>query len=231
MARNSGRGAVSSSINEDRGFQQTDYLRTKDLLVKGTVNPVDAGTALFTVGYQLDQQGQRHAADSVYRQTIELLESLSARNDSRLNMNDLMNLALIHGKNLYRLERYHSAAVSFQRAIEILDSLIVLDTSQRLIETLGTSLNWLARTQRKAGKLAQASSTYRRAIKLWRHLLRLPRSHGQLATYRYLLAISLAGYAKTLRRRGRRKEARERMRVATRMLGQAVSFDSITPVH
>lgn len=183
------------------------YRSTKELLLQGEISPVDAGAALFTFGYELDLDGQSDAAEAVYRQTIELLETLTDQRDSQVKMSDLANLSFLHGQNLFELERFGAATASFRRCLELLEFNILLDASAPLIDKLGMTLNWLARSQRKSGNYVEAEKAYSRSVGVWRCLLKLSPRPDQAHNLRHSLATSLFGLAKTFDALGKTVDA------------------------
>ncbi len=210
------------------GFNKISaYGHTKELILSGQVDPMNGGSALFTFGYDLDKEGQREAADSIYRQTIELLEELSSKEDSGMRMLHLASLAFVHGKNLFSLGRFHLARTSFTRSMEIVDSLMTLDANTPLVEQLGATLNWLALSQRKTSMWHDASKSYERAVSLWRHLLVLTQSPERRRRYANSLATALFGAAKVLKKLSQHKRAEEYLRESEEILGRALPAEKI----
>ncbi len=171
--------------------------------------PLEVSSAMFQLGYELDTAGRKEAAEVVYRQTIELLESLSESGNARLSMHDLATVAFDHGEKLFHLGRYNSSRVAFARAREIIDSLILLDASFPLIERLGSTLNWLALTQRKTDRVKDAKNTYARAIAVWRSLMRMPQSWTHLGSLRQSYSTALFGQTKVLTNLKEKEAARK----------------------
>jgi tetratricopeptide (TPR) repeat protein len=169
--------------------------------------PLEVSVAMFKLGYELDTAGRKEAAEVVYRQTIELLESLSEKGNAKLSMNDLAEVAFNHGEKLFHLGRYNSSRVAFSRSLELIDSLILLDASFPLIERLAGTLNWLARTQRKTDRAKDAKKTYDRAIAVWKSLMRMPQSWTHLDNLRQSYGTALFGQTKVLTTLGEKEAA------------------------
>ena len=181
------------------------------------------GTALLELGYELDRSGQKEAAESVYRQTIDTLEALSYRKQSSLSAYQLAKLALFHGKNLFLLSRFEQAAASFRRTVEIFDSLSTCGATHALVCDLSIALCWLGRTKRISGRHEEAATTYRRAAKLLQTVSVLAPGKHDSRRCKQFLAMALLGQAKSLRLLGKSEKAAKLNRRAK------VLFSSLHP--
>jgi tetratricopeptide (TPR) repeat protein len=211
-----------------RGRASNDSPFNEGLCPDSSVSPIEISTAMFNLGYELDYAGRREDADEVYRQTIELLESISEKQDSSLQMSDLANLAYDHGIKLFRIGRYSKARLAFERCLEIMDSLIVLDASSQLVERLALVISWVARTQRKTGQLKQALASYQRAGGVWRSLLSMSQHSVHQNRLRNYYSTALLGQAKTYRAMGRNREAEDLLQAFAETLGLVIPKEAIS---
>ena len=168
---------------------------------------VDLGSAIFELGYELDEMGMRETAESVYFTAIEFLERLSEEKGNSVPLSELAQLAYRHGQKMYQCARYRVASLSFKRSVEVLDSLLALDTDYPVIVQLAKTLTWLARSERRSGKHLSAVQSYARAIGIWRSLLLFPRSEALFEEYEIALGTALLGHAKVLQSIGQRESA------------------------
>ena len=147
--------------------------------------------ALFELGYALDIEGMNNAAESLYLQAIEMLED-KANSGS---LSELADAAFEHGKKLYEIKRLEEAASAFARAIEITDSLIVLDASHLMVEKLAIAISWHSRCLRKLKKFDRACEQYQRSCSIWTVLKSLAPKND---SYSLRLGLSLYGLSKCL---------------------------------
>jgi tetratricopeptide (TPR) repeat protein len=151
---------------------------------------LEVENALFELGYALDIEGMNTAAEKLYLQAIEMLEDKATNG----NLLELATAASDHGKKLYDIKRYEEAAAAFARAIEVIDSLIVLDADNIIVENLASNLLWHARSLRRLKKYDRACSQYQRACSIWTALKGLtPKTD-----YSLKLGLSLYGLSKCL---------------------------------
>lgn len=200
---------------------QNDLQIAKIKLLEGTLQPIDGGEQMFSFGYELDRIGHRDAAEAVYRQTIEVLESLSSGSSEatgKLSLSNLASLAKGHGIKMYELGRYDEAKGCFIRAVEVIDSMIVLDACLLQIEDLAASLNWLGLTLRKTKEYSRACDVYQRSISIWRSVIRFSPVFGKTDIYRTSLAAALLGYAKCLSKEGQHGLAQRSKAEARRLM-------------
>ena len=165
---------------------------------KNEEQAVDLGTAIFDLGYELDELGMRETAESVYFTAIEFLERISEEKGKVVPLSELAQLAFRHGQKMHQNARYRAASLSFKRSVEVLDSLLALDTDYPVIVQLATTLTWLARSERRAKRYRSSAQTYLRAVGIWRSLLLFPRNKALFEEYEIALGTALLGYAKVL---------------------------------
>lgn len=205
---------------------QNEIQLSKHKILDGNVHPLNGGEQMFSFGYELDRIGHRDAAEAVYRQTIEVLESLSSEGSGKLSLSNLASLARNHGIKMYELGRYDEAKGCFIRAVEVIDSMIVLDASLLQIEDLAASLNWLGLTLRKTKEYTRACDVYERAISIWRSVIRFSPVFGKTDIYRTSLAAALLGYSKCLSKEGQHGLAQRSKAEARRLMRRSRSASS-----
>ena len=188
----------------------------KELLDDGTLSPTEACGRLFSVGYDLDLDGQHEEADSIYQQTIELIEDLKGQPGSSLTDHSLAQLAFGHGKALIAVGKYRSAISAFRRALEIIESSLGSGSNSILLERRAMVLGWLALAQRKSGLMEDSCDTYEQSIALWQ---RLPEMlNAPTNPYGGFLGACLLGFSKSLTALGKTSAADDYRRQAQALL-------------
>lgn len=171
---------------------------------------------MFGVGYELDTSGKREAAETIYQQTIELLEELSTANAGKLSESKLASLAYGHGKSLVKLGRTRPAIAAFRRAIEILEGLLGRGVNSILFEQRASAYAWLGLAQRKSGVLKEACENYEHAIELWQQLPGVLGAH--VNPYDGLLGATYLGYSRALAKLGEDERSSEALQLAQDLL-------------
>jgi len=168
-------------------------------------SPLEIGEELFRDGYQLDLLGNSEEADHLYLQTIELLEDLSEQKSSPINMLDIAELAVSHGKELFKLQRFSKAKLAFCRAVEIFDSLLVLDADSMGVKKLATALMWKARCMRKCKEFDDSIEIYERATGIFKMLKELGINAKERSECRIYIGTCLLGLSKSLGSLGKKE--------------------------
>jgi tetratricopeptide (TPR) repeat protein len=189
----------------------------------GDIDPVCGGNQLFSFGHCLDTKGLQEEADQLYLQAIELLEEIANKTDDSFDVLEVAETALSSGKKLFQLNRFANARIAFDRAVEILDALVLLDASFVLVEKLAIAVTWNARSTRKSGDHVLAVMMYERAISILKTLKELNRSHNKKGELILLIGSNLLGLAKSVKETGAEGLAIELAEEAYSILSPAVN--------
>lgn len=193
----------------------------------GAQSPDTACAELFGLGYELEQQGLPDAADSVYQQTIELLEELKAQPGSALTDTSVSRLAFSHGKTLLTYNKARSAIAALRRALEVVEISLGGGTNGVLMERQAMLLGWLGIAQRRANLLEDSVESYERAIAIWR---KLPDMIGApVSPYSGFLGACLLGLSKSLNLLSRTDDADQARAEADELLEK--EFEQLGRLH
>ena len=203
-------------MKEPKTNSSKRYLEAKELLSDGKLSPSEACGKLFSLGYELDHDGLHEEADSVYQQTIDLIEDLKDQPGSSLTDNSLAQLAFGHGKALIGVGKYRSSVSAFRRALEIIDQWLGSGSNSILLERKAMVLGWLAQAQRKSGLMEEARDSYEESIALWKQLPELV--DAPTNPYGGFLGACLLGCSKTLTALGMTSRAGEYRRQGRALL-------------
>lgn len=198
--------AVNDIQLSERLLEQSGDLTHRDSALT-RVEIVALGERLLRRGHELDRKGESLDAETIYRETIDMLETVHADGAGVVDAASLADLAYKHGLSLFSLGKHDSAAGAFGRCVELFDHCIAQDSSFAVVEKLAGALCWLGLTQRKLKEHVLARESYLRSVALWKNLLVFSPLRARRADYRHSLAISLVGLSKVLRLLGQRSHA------------------------
>lgn len=209
MARDNTRAGT-----KERVLHQTNWQNLREGTLSNSYDRfVPASATEAVLFFALPNQRQ-----SLGRQSLDFIEVLCENIDSPLKTAERAEIVLNSGIEMYSLGKYLHARASFLRAVEILDSLILLDASKALIEQLALVLSWLARAERRTGKTSESRKSYERALSLYGYFIRNASSRAERKAYQYSFGLNLLGYSKTLNRLGERKRAASKQSLAYALL-------------
>lgn len=154
----------------DKSSLRAKYEQARQQVECGNQAADSVCAELFGLGYEFERQGHSDVADSVYQQTIDLLEDLKAQPGSALTDTSVTRLAFRHGKTLLKFGKPRSAIAAFRRALEGLETSLGCGTNGVLLERQALILGWLGIAQRKANLAEESVESYERAISIWRKL-------------------------------------------------------------
>ncbi len=149
---------------QDRLTEQFEQLQSQ--IVSGDIPATYGIRKLFDMGYKIEDEGLEASANTFYSRTINLLEQLRGKTSLKLSLQDFAELAISHGHRLHKLNKHHSAALAFKRAIETLDEILHQGVSRNLIEELASAYYWYAFCQRKLNNTETAISAYKKSLGL-----------------------------------------------------------------
>lgn len=175
----------------------TQYKLARQRLECGAQSADAVCSKLFGLGYELEISGESDAADSVYQQTIDLLEDIKAQPGSSLTDSSIARLAFTHGKSLLHFGKYRAAIAAFRRALEITEYALGNSKNGILLERQGIILGWLGMAQRKASQFDDSIQSYAAAIALWRKLPEM--IQAPISPYAGFLGACLLGISKSYR--------------------------------
>lgn len=191
-----------SKYKNKRNSKSREVLSIEESIASEQQDSVGIDHVLFSQGYSLDLNGNCEQADALYLDTIHLLEELSSNSESPVDILDVAEIALQHGRQLFKLERFSKAKLAFGRAVEIFDSLALLDASTKGMSKLALSVTWYARALRKSKRIDRCIPQYQRAIGLHRTLGNLTNCPQERLEHRLLLGSNLLGLSKALKASG-----------------------------
>ncbi len=203
--RASGQAIHDIQLSESLLEQDGEVAHRDSALTKLEI--VALGERLLRRGHELDRKGESLDAEMIYRETIDMLETVHADGAGVVDAGSLADLAYKHGLSLFSLGKHDSAAGAFGRCVELFDCCIAQDSSYAVVEKLAGALCWLGLTQRKLKEHVLSRESYLRSVALWKNLLVFSPVRSRRADYRHSLAISLVGLSKVLRLLGQRSHA------------------------
>ncbi|MBL7661283.1 hypothetical protein JNK13_00885 [bacterium] len=171
-----------------------DIARTKELLESEQISAQNGARSLFLLGYELEKIGDRSSADSVYRDTINMLDHLVSNQTKKITPYDYTRLAINHGRNMLTLGRLEPACAAFREAVLRFELLIHSDVSRPLIDQYARAVRLLALTLRLLDRPKEAIIFYKRAASLYGSLLLF--STPQFEYYSQMLQSCISGYRK-----------------------------------
>lgn len=203
--RASGQAIHDIQLSEGLLDQSAEAAHRDSALTKLEI--VALGERLLRRGHELDRKGESMDAETIYRETIDMLETVHADGAGVVDAASLADLAYKHGLSLFSLGKHDSAAGAFGRCVELFDHCIAQDSSYAVVEKLAGALCWLGLTQRKLQEHVLSRESYLRSVALWKNLLVFSPARSRRGDYRHSLAISLVGLSKVLRLLGQRSHA------------------------
>ena len=130
----------------------------------GEACPVGGIMKLFSLGYELEDQGEIGLANTVYFHTIEFAEELLSDDSNKVTPHHVAKIAYSHGLQLLKLTRYSKALESLNRSAEMFKELVSDGVTTRFLHEYSRVLNAIAICQRSLGKHKEGLMTAKKCL-------------------------------------------------------------------